>query len=126
MSLFSVLQVCLQFLGLYTLLANQTFIPKEYSVQPIDNALQQVNEVYQAHLSKPINKLHENFQFVREKVMDEFHEMVDVERIRTRMMTHLTEGYEALKYAQKTSTEYTKKGQYIHMCMYIIDFMSFI
>lgn len=110
MFIFSVLSCALQFIGLYTVLINQTIIPHEYAVQPIDEALEHLQWAYDTHLSATVHKLHQGFKVVRGVIIDELHEMVNVEMIRSRLTAHMTEGYEVLQYVHKTSTAYTQKG----------------
>ena len=92
----------LQFIGIYTLLSNQTFIPKEYTVKPVDDVMEQMQEVYKAHLSSKVRVIHDGFKVVRKVVLDEVNEIVDVEMIRSRLTAHMTEGYEILQQARKT------------------------
>lgn len=110
MFVWSLLSCALQFIGLYTLLANQTIIPKEYTVKPVDVALEHLQWAYDAHLSSTIGTLHEGFKIVRGIFIHELHEMIDVNMIKARLTAHMTEGYEVLQYAHKRTSEYTKKG----------------
>ena len=79
-------------------------------MKPVDDVMEQMQEVYKAHLSSKVRVIHDGFKVVRKVVLDEVNEIVDVEMIRSRLTAHMTEGYEILQQARKTTSKYTKRG----------------